>query len=132
MGGSSGRAATLGLVLRGLRRHDLPAELEAVVRRAAGYAEDLTTEHANEPELADLDVYVGWGRARPWLPSTRAMSAFLVRYPEHQTPIPIVLEHCEPLVHKPAWRGAWQLVQTAEEARDKMARVLRKWAEAVH
>lgn len=122
------RSTTLGFVLSLRLARPLPPELEAVVRQAAGYAEQLTKELAGRPDFQGLDLYVGWGRPpRPWRATTVAMTAFLLRYPAPQKPL--VLEHVEPIMSRRGLRQPWRLHQTAEAARDNMATALHQWQE---
>jgi hypothetical protein len=103
----------------------LPAGLEAVVREAAGYAEELVADLAQRPGMEGLDVWVGPGRSRPWQEKTIYMSALLIRWPAPRDPL--VLEHVEPIMRKSGLRQPWRLAQTAEAARDRMARALHGW-----
>jgi hypothetical protein len=106
----------------------LPAGVEAVVREAAGYADELMADLAQRPGMEGLDVWVGPGRSRPWQAKTIHMSAQLIQWPAPRDPV--VLEHVEPIVRKSGPRQPWELAQTADAAKDRMARVLHGWLTA--
>ena len=106
---------------------ELPVELERILRRAAGFADELLSDLAGLPGMTGLDVWVGApDRRSRRRPQTVFMSAFLARWPgPNQQPVP--LEHVEPLITKSGPKQPWVPAQTAEAARDGMERALREW-----
>jgi hypothetical protein len=114
------------------RRRDswgLSAELDEVVRQAAGYAEQLMADLGTDPNLTGIDVWVGSGASRWRRPKSISMEAFLLRYEDKK--LPAVLTHAELLLQRDYRRQPWRLLQTAEVARDNMSAVLQRWREIV-
>ena len=129
LGGARWPERHTALVARSLKAaRKLPVAWEAVVGVAAGYADELMADLAQRPGMEGLEVWVGPGRSRPWQAKTIYMSALVIRWPARRDPV--VLQHVEPIVRKSGPRQPWQLVQTAETAKDRMAGVLHTWLTA--
>jgi hypothetical protein len=109
---------------RARARDEWPAgDLGHVIERAASYAEQLQATFSSYPGMEGIDVHLG---------STRAgaarevhLSAVLIRWSAGG---PVVLDHAEPLMRRPDPGSPWQLVATAEEARNRLRAVLGSWA----
>jgi hypothetical protein len=107
----------------------LSAELDEVVRQAAGYAEQFMADLGTDPNLTGIDVWVGSGASRWRRPKSISMEALLLRYEDKK--VPAVLTHVEPLLHRDHRRQPWRLLQTPDAARDNMSAALKRRREIV-